>query len=204
MVKKYLETSNPQDQADYTIDLQDVFLIDREGETDRFDTHNKDIGNRRLLWHGSRMTNFVGIISQGLRIAPPSAPVSGYMFGKGVYFADMLAKSACYCRAEGTGMEALILLCEVACGNPNEKTTFDYHAGNLPKGKHSTYGLGRNFPDPANLIVHDGVNIPMGPRFKGPIPSNRGISYDEWIVYDVAQIKMKYLLKCKFSRKSRW
>ena len=30
-----------------------------------------------------------GILSQGLRIAPPEAPVTGYMFGKGVYFADM-------------------------------------------------------------------------------------------------------------------
>ena len=38
---------------------------------------------RQLLWHGSRLTNFVGILSQGLRIAPPEAPVTGYMFGKG-------------------------------------------------------------------------------------------------------------------------
>ena len=31
----------------------------------------------------SRLTNYVGILSEGLRIAPPSAPVTGYMFGKG-------------------------------------------------------------------------------------------------------------------------
>jgi len=36
-----------------------------------------------LLWHGSRTTNFAGILTQGLRIAPPEAPVTGYMFGKG-------------------------------------------------------------------------------------------------------------------------
>lgn len=30
-----------------------------------------------------------GILKQGLRIAPPEAPVTGYMFGKGVYFADV-------------------------------------------------------------------------------------------------------------------
>ena len=46
--------------------------------------------NRMLLWHGSRISNFAGILSQGLRIAPPEAPVTGYMFGKGVYFADMV------------------------------------------------------------------------------------------------------------------
>lgn len=34
---------------------------------------------RRLLWHGSRTTNFAGILSQGLRIAPPEAPVTGYV-----------------------------------------------------------------------------------------------------------------------------
>ena len=32
--------------------------------------------------------------SSGLRIAPPEAPVTGYMFSKGVYFADMFSKSA--------------------------------------------------------------------------------------------------------------
>jgi poly [ADP-ribose] polymerase len=37
-------------------------------------------------------------LSQGLRIAPPEAPVTGYMFGKGIYFADMVSKSANYCQ----------------------------------------------------------------------------------------------------------
>ena len=39
------------------------------------------------------MFNFIGILSQGLRIAPPEAPATGYAFGKGVYFADMFGKS---------------------------------------------------------------------------------------------------------------
>ncbi len=34
----------------------------------------------------------VGILSKGLLIAPPEAPVTGYMFGKGLYFADMVTK----------------------------------------------------------------------------------------------------------------
>lgn len=32
-----------------------------------------------LFVTGSRLTNFVGILSQGLRIAPPEAPATGYM-----------------------------------------------------------------------------------------------------------------------------
>lgn len=39
-----------------------------------------------LLWHGSRLTNFVGILGQGLRIAPPEAPATGYRFGKVITF----------------------------------------------------------------------------------------------------------------------
>jgi hypothetical protein len=66
-----------------------------------------------LLWHGSRIANFVGILSQGLRIAPPEAPVSGYLFGKGIYLADMIDKSASYCRSHGSDT-ALCLLVEVA------------------------------------------------------------------------------------------
>lgn len=65
-----------------------------------------------LLWHGSRLSNFVGILSQGLRIAPPEAPVSGYLFGKGIYLADMAEKSIHYCRSYGSDT-ALILLIEV-------------------------------------------------------------------------------------------
>lgn len=63
--------------------VQDIFRVERTGEADRFD--NVTGGDRRLLWHGSRCTNFGGILSQGLRIAPPEAPVTGYAFGKGVY-----------------------------------------------------------------------------------------------------------------------
>jgi hypothetical protein len=48
-----------------------------------------------------------------LRIAPPEAPVTGYMFGKGVYFADMFSKSANYCYPTPTAADGVLLLCEV-------------------------------------------------------------------------------------------
>jgi hypothetical protein len=39
----------------------------REGEHTRFTSIGEPIGNKCLLWHGSRMSNFVGILSSGLR-----------------------------------------------------------------------------------------------------------------------------------------
>jgi hypothetical protein len=69
---------------------------------------------------------------------------AGYMFGKGVYFADMVSKSANYCNTNRGSNIACMLLCEVALGEMNELTHADYNASTLPAGKHSTKGLGAN------------------------------------------------------------
>jgi len=117
----------------YNLTIEDMFSIEREGEAERF---QKDIGNRLFLWHGSRLSNFVGILSQGLRIAPPEAPVSGYRLGKGIYLADMISKSTPYCYASSSGGTFCIMVCEAACGTFNEKYHDDFYASNLPPGTH--------------------------------------------------------------------
>ena len=75
-----------------SVQVLNAFRVERQEESDAFigaGNHTRPDGERLLLWHGSRTTNFAGILKQGLRIAPPEAPVTGYMFGKGVYFADV-------------------------------------------------------------------------------------------------------------------
>ncbi len=42
---------------------------------------------------------------------------TGYMFGKGIYFADMVSKSANYCKTSKKDNIGLLLLCDVALGN---------------------------------------------------------------------------------------
>ncbi len=37
----------------------------RDGELERFTKIGEPIGNRALLWHGSRLSNYVGILSRG-------------------------------------------------------------------------------------------------------------------------------------------
>ena len=66
--------------------------MERAEETERYTNagyNSLGDGERLLLWHGSRTTNFAGILKHGLKIAPPQAPASGYMYGKGVYFSDV-------------------------------------------------------------------------------------------------------------------
>ncbi len=122
----YIRNTHAKTHDAYALDLVDAFEISRSGEAERFGSHSGD--ERMLLWHGSRLSNFVGILSQGdsflteshcqgLRIAPPEAPVTGYMFGKGVYFAGLCSCAAAlngqtWCRSQRIiathrGIEAL-------------------------------------------------------------------------------------------------
>lgn len=191
--------------------VEDVFEVEREGEVARYGAGGSILPNRKLLWHGSRLSNYAGalpmprpapgglqpladapqphhcprvagILSQGLRIAPPEAPATGYMFGKGasraryarsradaaraaagVYFADRVTKSANYCATNSTNPTGLMLLCDVALGDMNEKLYADIHADQLPPGKHSTWGIGAMRPDPeGNVVREDGTEVPMG------------------------------------------
>ena len=149
LINKYLQSTHASTHTHYKLVLEDLFALKSNSEDIRY---TKDIHNKRLLWHGSRLTNFVGILSQGLRIAPPEAPVTGYMFGKGVYLADMSSKSANYCCTSQANPTGILLLCEAALGDMNEKLSADYYASNLPQGKHSTWGVGRTTPDPDNMV----------------------------------------------------
>jgi poly [ADP-ribose] polymerase len=63
-----LQTTHAATHRSYELELVDLFELHSEIEKERY---TKDIPNKMLLWHGSRLTNFVGILSQGLRIAPP-------------------------------------------------------------------------------------------------------------------------------------
>lgn len=83
IIQKYLETTHAPTHDQYRLEIDEVFKVSRQGEHRRYKPFKK-LHNRQLLWHGSRITNYAGILSHGLKIAPPEAPVTGYMFGKGL------------------------------------------------------------------------------------------------------------------------
>ncbi|KAL7879366.1 hypothetical protein SRHO_G00016200 [Serrasalmus rhombeus] len=203
VIEKYLQSTHAPTHSDYTMTVLDVFSVDREGERDRF---LSQLHNRTLLWHGSRLSNWVGILSQGLRVAPPEAPVTGYMFGKGIYFADMSSKSGNYCFTSQKNNTGLLLLSEVALGDCNELLDANYDADKLPSGTHSTKGLGQTAPDPKNFVTLDGATVPMGPGVKTGVGQGGGYSllYNEFVVYNPAQTRMRYLLRVRFNYSSLW
>jgi poly [ADP-ribose] polymerase len=149
-----------------------------------------------LLWHGSRFSNFVGILSQGLRIAPPEAPSTGYLFGKGVYFADIIGKSFPYACPHLSGGVGIYILAEVALGNTRELERPDHGAASLPKGKDSTHALGVVRPDESgNKKVLGDVVVPLGAL--QTFNDKHYMGANEYIVYNTNQIKMHYIVRIK-------
>ncbi|KAH8292667.1 hypothetical protein KR044_013023 [Drosophila immigrans] len=199
ILNNYVQNTHASTHSSYELEVIDVFKVFRQGEARRFKPFKK-LHNRKLLWHGSRLTNFVGILSHGLRIAPPEAPPTGYMFGKGIYFADMVSKSANYCCTSQQNSTGLMLLSEVALGNMEECTSAKY-IKQLPKDKHSCYGRGRTMPNPKESHIRDdGVEIPLGKPISNDTLKT-SLLYNEFIVYDVAQVNVQYMFRLEFKYK---
>ena len=81
---RYVKQTHGKTHTSYKLEVEEIFEIKKRKEIANY----KDIGNKQLLWHGSRLTNWMGILSSGLRIAPPEAPVTGHMVytnGCGLY-----------------------------------------------------------------------------------------------------------------------
>ena len=201
--------------------IKNIFKIQRRGEGEQFEEF-KELGNRFLLYHGSRISNFMGICSQGLRVAPPEAPKTGYMFGKGVYFADMLQKSYNYWNDFNATQDwsKFMLLCEVAIGK-SYKLTHAQYMDQPPAGYDSTAGLGTSGPCYSKIFTFpEGYSIPMGKyldyEYEENTKKNVYLRHNEFIIYksdeskhpklknnrftsesNPGQIKMRYLIQIK-------
>ncbi|TFY57593.1 hypothetical protein EVG20_g8485 [Dentipellis fragilis] len=209
----YATDSHGATHGHYSINIKHAFRIEREEETQGWIAaghHKLEAGRRMLLWHGSRSTNFAGILRQGLRIAPPE----GYMFGKGVYFADMVSKSANYCYTNLSHGLGLLLLCEVAAQPFFEQYDANYNAADECKaaGKMATKGLGEWQPtkwqdaavalDNAALegcVMPDGPARNLTPAMPTPGMMYPSLFYNEYIIYDPSQIRVRYLLLFKMN-----
>uniref|UniRef100_A0A7N5JTX2 Poly [ADP-ribose] polymerase n=1 Tax=Ailuropoda melanoleuca TaxID=9646 RepID=A0A7N5JTX2_AILME len=161
----------------------DIKVVDRDSE--EAETIRKYVKNTHATTHNAYDLEVVD---------------TGYMFGKGIYFADMVSKSANYCHTSQADPIGLILLGEVALGNMYELKHAS-HISKLPKGKHSVKGLGKTTPDPSASITMDGVEVPLGTGISSGV-NDTCLLYNEYIVYDIAQVNLRYLLKLRFNFKT--
>merc|ERR1712228_375176 len=167
--------------------------------------------NRMLLWHGSDASNICGILTNGLKVAPPEADATGYMFGKGIYFADAFQKSMCYASTgnqRNLSNAKCLFLCQVALGKMYECVTAEY-LKSAKSGFDSTKGLGQKGPNPSHVKTScNGEIIPDSPTIAYPQRTKRDkenkivpipfcLNWNEYIVYSENQAKLKYLIVIK-------
>jgi poly [ADP-ribose] polymerase len=121
------------------------------------------------------------------------------MFGKGIYFADVVSKAAMSCFTPRVDKQCLLLLCDVAVGNQT-KLLKPKVLNKAPKFTHSVVGLGKF--GPGNFEMLDGSRIGYGEPIENAVIENShqcsesSFMYNEHVVYDTAQVRMAYLVLC--------
>lgn len=218
-----IENTHGITHSGFQLQISDIFSFRRDTDITEYRDFvaSHDNPKRQLLWHGSRLTNWAGILKLGLRAAPKDAPISGYMFGKGIYFADMVSKAAQYCYASSKSPQGLLVLAEVALGSGLPRLKADARAASACKkeGLLHTWGVGQTTPDRGNdallSSLADSVSVPLAcgrgiaatEQLKAmgehqASPKTPSLLYNEYIVYDKHQVLIRYIIKVTFQFKT--
>lgn len=168
-----------------------VYKVSRPGEAETMSS--RLLGNHRLLWHGSSMANIVSILARGLLVAPFDVPLTGHLFGEGIYFADCFTKSRNYCY-NVSGTCKVMLLCEVALGKSMEDIRHE-EEDHLDQDVHSLKILGKSAPDADfDITLPFGATMPLGQLKSMTYTKPPLMPYNEYIVHDSTQICIRYLV----------
>ena len=132
-----------------------------------YERHGANLSNKRKLWHGTKASNLLSILRQGLVIPPSHSPhCTGRMYGNGLYFSNVSTKALNYATTfwgrGGDTRRTFMFLADVAMGR--------YHLGG--RGPFSGYD---------SVWAKGGTNV----------------INDEQIVYKLSQANLIYLVEFK-------
>lgn len=153
--------------------LTRLYKVEIPSMKSAFEVSSKKLGNvREDLWHGTRASNLLAILKNGLIIPPSSAShCTGRMFGNGIYTSLQSTKALNYAtdfwnRSGRSGQRTFMFLCSAALGKTYK-----------PRSS------GSNFPAAGT----DSTWVEAG---------SAGVMNHECIVYRPEQINLRYL--CEF------
>ncbi|CAL1538041.1 unnamed protein product [Lymnaea stagnalis] len=136
-----------------------------------------DIEPKSLLFHSSKVENFVGILSRGLLL--PKVVVDDFggkrsdvgMLGSGIYFASAASTSVKYSSPSNSKGTRLLLINEVALGHSKEYLDYALDLVAPPGGYDSTHGVSKQWNKSS--------------KFEN----------DEYVVYAANQQRLRYLVE---------
>ena len=153
-----------------SVDIKNIFTIKRPQEHKEFAS---DVGNHKLLFHGSGAHNWVGILSRGLMLPKMvtklgvSRTDDGWL-GHGIYFGDSIDTALNYAYS-GKLDSTFVAIAKVALGKIKVYTDITHGLMSPPKGYDSCHGD----------------------------PDKSGSEFDdhEFVIYDTKQQRLEYLLE---------
>jgi poly [ADP-ribose] polymerase len=150
--------------------LTRLYEVEIEAMRAGFESAAVKLGNVRSdLWHGTRASNLLSILKHGLVIPPSNAAhCTGRMFGNGIYTSMQSTKALNYAtdfwnRSGGSNQRVFMFLCDVALGKVHKPRNYT-----------------RTFPA-------------RGTDSTWVEPGKTGLLNHECIVYDTAQVNLRYL-----------
>jgi poly [ADP-ribose] polymerase len=152
------------------IRVKGLYRVRRDAEWGQF---TEGIANQKLLFHGSRIQNWVGILSRGILL--PKIVVSmgvhrtdaGWL-GHGIYFGDAACTSFAY-TTPGKKKTHLMAIARVALGKMKDYTKITYGLTAPPDGYDSCHGV------------------------RARMLRASEFADDEYVVYDARQQRLEYL-----------
>ncbi|VDH98080.1 poly [ADP-ribose] polymerase [Mytilus galloprovincialis] len=169
-IKEHIIQSLKQGSSE--ISISNVFCVHRQVEEDNF---RKDLRPQKLLFHASKVQNFVGILSRGLLL--PKIIVDNFggtrtdagMLGNGVYFASSASiQYSDQSKCKGTRM---MLVSNVALGNCKDFTEYHKDLQGPPEGYDSCHGVASSEDQPSEF------------------------QDDEYVIYNTNQQIVEYLVE---------
>ena len=170
-IEAYVIDSQVQSKS---IKVREVYKVKRPAEEEKFTSH---IGNQQMLFHGSRIQNWVGLLSRGILMPKVVVKMgvnrtdAGWL-GNGIYFGKAACTSEFYTTAGGRGTR-LLAINRVALGKVKKYKKITYGITEPPKGFDSCHG-----------VRHTLLN-------------RSEFADDEIVIYNDAQQKMEYLAEFK-------
>ncbi|KYQ89839.1 hypothetical protein DLAC_09816 [Tieghemostelium lacteum] len=153
--------------------IESVFSL---GKTNENSLYTKSLSSK-LLFHGSRYQNFVGLLSRGMLLPKVIVNTGGSrsdfgFLGAGIYYADQFKTSAQYAHPSlNDGQSRLMLISEVAVGKTKEFTKIDATLTQAPFGFNSCLGVAQTSTN------------------------NSDFQTNEYVIYNPNQQRQKYLVK---------
>ncbi len=154
------------------IKVRNIYTLKRDHE---YDVFRGDIDNQRELFHGSRVKNWVGLLSRGI-LMPKVAMSMGVnrtdagWLGNGIYFGDASCTAAFYTTAGAKGSR-FMAVARVALGKMKEFTKITYGIEKAPDGFESCHGVRHKLLRPSQFAD------------------------DEFVIYAQNQQRLEYLVE---------